>query len=334
MDHLPKSKSPNNLLKFLITCAVQAPSSHNTQPWKFAIQNKSILVMADLTRRLPVGDSRDRELYVSVGTCLQNLMFGAQALGLKAKLEFFPKSPLKDLVARVTIDFKNHPSKSPDQKLLSALWSRRSNRTMYDPTHPVKQQTLDLFAKIAAKNDLTLNLISKKDQIDKIGEMVRLGMVEFMNKDAFRAELSGWVRHNWSKKGDGLPGYSIGMPGVVSILAPLLVRSKAPINSIALEEKKAVQSCPTVGVITLSVDDKLSWVKTGMTFESIAIQAELVGLATSILTAAVECPSQHVKLKKLVKGTPSLFFRIGYTTGKGIAVPRRDGQQVMVDLKA
>lgn len=320
-------------MRFLVTCAVQAPSSHNTQPWLFDISQNIISVYADLSRNLKIGDPQNRELYESVGTSIANIELAAKALGLRVDTELLPDKKSSELVAKITINFPKNNKTKYNEKLLKALWDRRSNRTHYISGKLISDTHLTKIQDIAKEGGLKLHLISDQKKISRIGEMVRQGMVEFLSKPTFRDELSHWVRHNWSKKGDGLPGYSIGMPGIISILAPVLVKSTAPIQSIANEEKKAVESCPVVGVISVKQNNKLHWVKTGIVFEKIAIYLHEHDISSSILTAAVECKSQNVKLTKMINANPTLFFRVGYASGKGIAVPRRDDASIMFHSK-
>ena len=68
-------------VKFLLKYAVLAPSSHNTQPWKFAIKDERIKVSADLTCALKVADPDERELFISVGCALTNLTIAAKRFG-------------------------------------------------------------------------------------------------------------------------------------------------------------------------------------------------------------------------------------------------------------
>jgi len=55
----------------LLDAAILAPSSHNTQPWRFAVRERTIDLYADRTRALPVNDPDDRELTISRCGCIR-----------------------------------------------------------------------------------------------------------------------------------------------------------------------------------------------------------------------------------------------------------------------
>ena len=50
-------------LRDLVRYATLAANGHNTQPWQFAIQEDSITIYPDASRRLAVVDPHDRELW-------------------------------------------------------------------------------------------------------------------------------------------------------------------------------------------------------------------------------------------------------------------------------
>ena len=52
----PIAASLEEQFAFLLRYAILAPSSYNTQPWKFELRDDGIAVYADYTRRLPVAD--------------------------------------------------------------------------------------------------------------------------------------------------------------------------------------------------------------------------------------------------------------------------------------
>lgn len=76
------------LLKEIVRHATLAPSGHNTQSWRFRIENRSIAILLDLSRRTPVVDPDDHHLYVSLGCAAENLVQAARAFGFMGNPEF------------------------------------------------------------------------------------------------------------------------------------------------------------------------------------------------------------------------------------------------------
>lgn len=74
----------------LIRYATLAPSSHNTQCWKFALtsnvignaNSKGIVILPDLSRRCPAVDPDDHHVFISLGCATENLVQAALAHGL------------------------------------------------------------------------------------------------------------------------------------------------------------------------------------------------------------------------------------------------------------
>lgn len=87
----------------LVTAATLAPSSHNTQPWRFRVLEHAIELVADRTRALPVNDPDDRELTISCGAALFNLRVAAAHTGLTADVALWPDNDEADCVARVRL---------------------------------------------------------------------------------------------------------------------------------------------------------------------------------------------------------------------------------------
>ena len=97
----PINSSSEEKLTFLLNYAILAPSSHNSQPWKFNVTNDEILVFADKSRWLQVADADQRELYISLGCALENLIIAADHFGYNCSVAYFPGE--KDLVAKVVL---------------------------------------------------------------------------------------------------------------------------------------------------------------------------------------------------------------------------------------
>lgn len=68
---------PSGLVRELVRHATLAPSSHNTQCWKFGGDEKSISIRPDFGRRCPVVDPDAPHLFVSLGCAAENLVQAA-----------------------------------------------------------------------------------------------------------------------------------------------------------------------------------------------------------------------------------------------------------------
>lgn len=78
------------LCRELVRYATLAPSSHNTQCWKFALDGDghAITILPDWSRRCPAVDPDDHHIFVSLGCATENLVQAALAHGLKAEVSF------------------------------------------------------------------------------------------------------------------------------------------------------------------------------------------------------------------------------------------------------
>lgn len=87
----------------LLQSAVLAPSSHNTQPWRFRISGDRVELYADRTRALPVNDPENRELTISCGCALMNIRVAAAEAGLPMNAELLPNQNEGTLLAVIDL---------------------------------------------------------------------------------------------------------------------------------------------------------------------------------------------------------------------------------------
>jgi len=69
-NHLSPLACAEARLRFALNYAVLAPSTHNSQPWRFIVDGDTVMLCANRTRALPVVDPFDRELVISCGAAL------------------------------------------------------------------------------------------------------------------------------------------------------------------------------------------------------------------------------------------------------------------------
>jgi len=105
----------------LVRYAILAASSHNTQCWKFRIEDQTISILPDLTRECPAVDPDRHHLYVSLGCATENLIQAAQAFGKYGEVSF--DSKIEDMV-KVNLE----PAKVLTCPLFEAIPKRQCTR--------------------------------------------------------------------------------------------------------------------------------------------------------------------------------------------------------------
>jgi hypothetical protein len=108
----------------LVRAATLAASGHNTQPWQFAIEENAIKIHPDYRRRLPIVDPKDRELWMSLGCALENLLIASRANG------YTPEVTYPDAADFIHIRLTKDTAQA--SSLLAAMPLRQNTRSAYD----------------------------------------------------------------------------------------------------------------------------------------------------------------------------------------------------------
>ena len=218
--------------------------------------------------------------------------------------------------------------KRKESELFSQITLRHIDRGEYEPG--IEEEKLQ---KLKASAGLRLDLITDQKMKSEIAKLIALAdRIQFGNK-AFRKELASWLRHNWSKAGDGMPGYAFGISSIMSLLGPFFIRT-FDISKSQAEKDEELANNAVIGILSSEGDEKLSWVKTGIAFEKIMLTATKLGLSIAFLNQPVEVPELRRELQNLLKMAelPQLLFRIGYAKAKAKTkhTPRRRLEEVVV----
>jgi hypothetical protein len=205
-------------LKELVRYATLAANSHNTQPWRFRLSDRSISVTPDLMRRLAIVDPDNHHLFASLGCATENLVQAAAAFGLSATASF-------DAAAggvRVDVE-RSTPVRSP---LFEAIPRRQSTRSVFDG-RAVAVEHLRLLEAAGSADGVELRLFTERKQLEDILAYLIAGNSAQMDDAAFVAELKAWLRFNAAEAletDDGLFSKASGAPTLPSWLGRLYFR--------------------------------------------------------------------------------------------------------------
>jgi len=314
------------VMRELVRYATLAPSSHNTQCWRFRLGAKSISILPDFARRCPAVDPDDHHLFVSLGCASENLIQASLAMGLHGEASFE--------TARDAVHIALSPTGANATPLFKAIPDRQSTRGEYD-ARPLSMEELALLERAATSDRVRVLLLTECSAIEKVLEYVVQGNTAQMNDPAFVAELKTWIRFNGTdavRTGDGLFSASSGNPTVPAWLGRRMFDLFFSPKSENDKYAKHLRSSAGVAVFVGQAADQPHWVEVGRAYERFALQATALGIRTAFVNQPVEVASLRSQFASCVgAGTmrPDLVVRFG----RGPTLPRslrRPVQAVLV----
>jgi len=297
------------LLRELVRCATLAPSSHNTQCWKFRLEGRSISILPDFSRRCPAVDPDDHHLFVSIGCAAENLVQAALANGLYGNV-VFDDSAGKAL--RVALE----PTKAVATSLFNAIPERQSTRAEYDGK-AISASELAQLEKVGQGNGVRIILLTEREAMEKVLEYVVQGNTAQMNDRAFVEELKAWIRFSADdavRAGDGLYAASSGNPSMPSWLGSLLFGLFFTPKGENDKYAKHVRSSAGIAVFVSEAENPAQWIEVGRCYERFALQSAALGIRNAMLNQPVEVSALRPQLATFlgVGGRrPDLVVRFG-----------------------
>lgn len=304
------------LLKDLVRYGTLAASSHNTQCWRFQVNDQSITIQPDFSRRCPVVDPDDHHLYVSLGCAAENIWQAAKAHGLAGQVQYETSG-----LGAVQLTFAPcAPERTP---LFEAIAQRQCSRTEYDG-HPLQPEDLRLLAAAGTGDGVRVVMLSRPAELKLVEEFVVLGNTVQLSNPAFVQELMTWIRFNKTeaeRKGDGLYSAASGNPSLPRwlgrLILPVVLRPQ-PENEKYVRQ---LRSSAGVAVFVSDPSDRAHWVEVGRAYERFALQATALGIRNAFLNQPVEEAALRPEFAKalgLGAGRPDLVVRFG----RGPNMPR------------
>jgi nitroreductase len=290
-------------LCFLLGYAILAPSTRNTQPWRFAVEVNTVHLFADFGRGLRISDPDGRQLYISLGCALENLLVAAEYFGFRHEVRYFPERGNAELAASVV--FAPGVTWSPARCgiTLDAIVRRHNDNGAYRPL-PVPEEVRRRLRACREESELRLDLTDDRffrrwvDQLTREADRLKFA------DPAFRKELGYWI-------GQGL----FGKPRVVSRLGGLAL----------------------LGLVSATSDTHLAHVRTGQLFERLWLAGTAVGVSVHPMSQTMRLPKLRAALAELVPDRgwkPQHLFRVCYSSKEREPyhhTPRRPLGDVLLD---
>jgi hypothetical protein len=271
------------LLHELVRYATLAPSSHNTQCWKFHVENDAISILPDYFRRCPAVDPDNHHLFVSIGCATENLVQASLANGLIGHVDFDATS---DSITRVILE----PTKSYKSDLFQAIPERQSTRAEYDGKS-ISTKELKMLELAGSGKNVQMIILTEHKAMENILEYIIQGNTSQMNSPAFVKELKKWIRFNASeavRTRDGLYSVTTGNPNIPTWFGNLFFDLFVTPKSENDKYSKQVRSSAGIAIFVSTIASKENWFEVGRCYERFALQSTALGIKNAFLNQPVE----------------------------------------------
>jgi nitroreductase len=301
----------------LVLAATRAPSSHNSQPWRFIETADGVELQADELRALLVSDPAWRELVISCGAALLNFRVEAARRGYGLRVEPLLKGERLCLIRRTT--------DAPDASLVplaQAITRRHTDRGDFQAMLPDLRILTELIGEAEAEGVRFRPLID--DERQAAASAVREGERRQWADPAWRSEVAWWLRPPSS--GDGLS-----VPAWLAPVVRAVVTHREPGARTGDHDAELAIHSPVLAVLDTAGDTPADWLAAGQALERVLLRATLQGLNASFLSAALEVPSVRFRLAQRIAGSRHLqmLMRLGYPTSDPRTSVRRPLSQVL-----
>jgi hypothetical protein len=297
-------------MKDLVHYATLAPSSHNTQCWKFDITPPtSITIRPDFERRTPVVDPDDHHLFATLGCAVENLVIAGLAHGLEAQVD--SSNPIDG----IQVDFVSCPPQAT--RLYDAIFNRRVSRAEYNGEKLNESELKQLQQATDGANGVHVLILTNNEDIQKAQHYIMRANTIQMNDEAFRKELKEWIRFGQGecvKKGDGLTAPTTGNPFVPRFLGTHILDWTTKADSENDKIAKQIASSAGIAIFWSEQDDAAHWVEAGRIYERFALTATSLNIKNAFLNQPVEVAEIRPEFAQafgIQNGRPDLIVRFG-----------------------
>jgi hypothetical protein len=326
----------------IVGAAILAANAHNSQPWAFGISADRVDVYADRTRSTGANDPLLRELDVSLGCALENMVLAARANGYAPRVTLDPHGG-SELVAAV------HLVAGPvvRERLFESIGSRRSNRSAYT-ADPVAKASLAAMGSLAddAVAPAGLRWLDSDADRSAFADLLVEATRAHNADDEQSQDSFAWWRSSWDDvqaHRDGLNIDGVGLPPMIRTLGKILPASDRASADATFLDRTRVQATSAAAFGLVLVDDPgllRDRLAGGRLLQRAHLWASANGLGFQHMNQVTERIDRDHEL-----GRPSPFeapldalagsrpvlgaFRVGTPTVPSLPSPRRGLEEVL-----
>lgn len=325
LDLTPTLRTRAARLGWYAEVARWAPSKHNTQPWRFVVDDDALEVWSDPARALPDTDPHRRELVLACGAAVHLACVAVRSQGLRPGVHLLPEG-LGGPVARIT-EVGQRVRTDVDRRLLAAVAQRRTDRGPLDGSLLPPGLAFEL-QDAAVDEGADLRLVTTPGDRATLATLVARADRVLARRGVLDAELARWLRHPGDDRPDGVPtDHTRG--AAASYRAELVQRDFGVPGTPAAQDRPGRDE-PVLAVLCTPGDTPADWLRAGAALAAVLLATTAAGAAASYVNQPVEDAASRVLLREQLDlpGVPQLVLRLG--AGGAVAATARRGNDELV----
>jgi len=308
----------------LARAAHQAPSIHNTQPWRLRALPDGLDVLEDPDRALQGTDPRGRDRVISCGAAVRNAEVALARLGFAPVTTVLPDGDGARRVASVragAVDRGSAQARARAEQLYRAVWTRRTHRRIF-LSNQGPTDLPDAVRDAARGAGVRLEEVppARRGRFAQLlWEAAQLQAVD----GAVAPEVRNWTRaRHGGTETDGVPVRS---HGTAPFPVDGLLLHPVPVSPAAPQWVTDDLAQGAVAVLLTSADTRADWVRAGIALEAVLLAVTAAGLVASFINQPVQQEAFRPRLAALTGGPgyPQAVLRIGRALVDVPATPRR-----------
>jgi hypothetical protein len=328
----------------LVSAAILAANAHDSQPWAFRVAPGQIDLFAATERSIGAMDPLGREMHLSLGCALENLVLAANVHGYRTDVRLMPTAEDPTHVASVTLA----PSPSQPSDLYNAIPLRHTNRAAYRTDRSVPPALLDEIGSLADAPEVSLAWLSTDDQKATFSQLTIEATAAIIADSEQARDDFAWYRQDRAdieRQRDGITMDAGGMGDIQRILVRMLPpSSQATMQQGWLDatRDRQVSTAAAFGMITVrNATDQRQRLMAGRLLQRVHLYATTKGLALQPLNQIFERADREASTgmapvftgaadQMSPDGWPGVTaFRIGYPVSPASLSPRRSAEDVV-----
>lgn len=328
---MTQSVIDSRVIADVVESACQAPSVHNSQPWRWLVSggvggDSEVRLFLDPQRVPRATDRTGREAVISCGAALDHLQVSSAAVGWHADISRFPNPNDLDHLATATLRGSGFVTEAARGRA-AAIRRRRTDRLPF--AAPRAFAAFEAVLRSIVDNDKATLHVLPADARPQLAQASRLTESLRRYDSSYQAELLWWTEV--SEVPGGLP------PNVLPSAAEsdrVDIGRTFPAGEHPDRRPEVDRDHSVVVVLSTRGDSRRDALGCGEVLSEVLLEATLAGMATCTLSHMTEFEASREIIAALTggSGNPQLLIRIGEVPASGpqpSATPRRPMPEVL-----